>query len=342
MSRRLQFFHFGLMPYPYIPPGSEIESTWVTLSNAPLRPEGRPPPVQRVPRPGRARREARLRRHLRQRAPPERLRHDARPERDGARTSSPARRRSRVGIIGNALPLHDNPLRVAEAVAMLDVISRGPHHLRLRARDGHGVPLDARQPGLLARALLGGPRPHPQGVDGATARSTGRASTSTSPTSTPGRGPTSSRIRRSGCPGRARWRRSREAAKRRYPFMMVFAPLVVHQAQLRHVPPRGRGGRLRAARPSSSRSACRRTSPRRTRRRTPEAREHYMWLFHTGLKVPAYQHFPPGYTSGRSLRGMLEGKREVRHEGPLGPHLRGAGRRAVHHRRLARHGRREA
>ena len=30
----MQFFHFGLMPYPFIPPGSEIESTWVTLSNA--------------------------------------------------------------------------------------------------------------------------------------------------------------------------------------------------------------------------------------------------------------------------------------------------------------------
>jgi len=31
----------------------------------------------------------------------------------------------RVGIIGNALPLHGNPLRVAESVAMLDVISGG-------------------------------------------------------------------------------------------------------------------------------------------------------------------------------------------------------------------------
>src|ERR671922_2349290 len=30
-----------------------------------------------------------------------------------------------IGIIGNALPLHANPLRVAEEVAMLDVISGG-------------------------------------------------------------------------------------------------------------------------------------------------------------------------------------------------------------------------
>src|SRR4029453_3621279 len=30
-----------------------------------------------------------------------------------------------IGIIGNALPLHGNPLRVAEEIAMLDVISGG-------------------------------------------------------------------------------------------------------------------------------------------------------------------------------------------------------------------------
>jgi hypothetical protein len=33
MTERLQFWHFGLMLYPHIPPPSEIESTWVTLSN---------------------------------------------------------------------------------------------------------------------------------------------------------------------------------------------------------------------------------------------------------------------------------------------------------------------
>jgi hypothetical protein len=33
-----------------------------------------------------------------------------------------------------------------------------------------------------------------------------------------------------------------------------------------------------------------------------------MWLFHRGMKVPGYDWFPPGYVTGRSLRGMLEGK----------------------------------
>ena len=32
---------------------------------------------------------------------------------------------SRIGIIGNALPLHADPLRIAEEIAMLDVISGG-------------------------------------------------------------------------------------------------------------------------------------------------------------------------------------------------------------------------
>ena len=32
-ENKLDFYAFHLMPYPYIPPGEEIESTWVTLSN---------------------------------------------------------------------------------------------------------------------------------------------------------------------------------------------------------------------------------------------------------------------------------------------------------------------
>ena len=30
---KLRFYFFHLMPYPYIPPASEIQSTWVSLSN---------------------------------------------------------------------------------------------------------------------------------------------------------------------------------------------------------------------------------------------------------------------------------------------------------------------
>ena len=34
-------------------------------------------------------------------------------------------KRAKIGIVGNALPLHDDPLRVAEEIAMLDVLSGG-------------------------------------------------------------------------------------------------------------------------------------------------------------------------------------------------------------------------
>src|SRR5512147_3156771 len=30
---KLRFYFFHLMPYPYIPPADQIESTWVTLPN---------------------------------------------------------------------------------------------------------------------------------------------------------------------------------------------------------------------------------------------------------------------------------------------------------------------
>jgi hypothetical protein len=34
LENKLDFYAFHLMPYPYIPPGEEIESTWVTLPNS--------------------------------------------------------------------------------------------------------------------------------------------------------------------------------------------------------------------------------------------------------------------------------------------------------------------
>ena len=177
----MQFFHFGLMPYPFIPPGSEIESTWVTLSNAHYDPKVG----------------ARLyQEYLSQAVLAEKLGYDGtcvNEHHQNAYGTMPdpnvmgsqiVARTSKipVGIIGNALPLHDNPRAGRRGGRDARRAQRGPDHLRLRARDGHGVPLDAGEPGLLPRAVLGGPRPHPQGVDRRRARSPGRASTTTSRT----------------------------------------------------------------------------------------------------------------------------------------------------------------
>jgi alkanesulfonate monooxygenase SsuD/methylene tetrahydromethanopterin reductase-like flavin-dependent oxidoreductase (luciferase family) len=120
----MQFFHFGLMPYPFIPPGSEIQSTWVTLSNKHYDPKVG----------------ARLyKEYLDQAVLAEKLGYDGtcvNEHHQNAYGTMPdpnvmgsqiVARTSRipVGIIGNALPLHSNPVRVAEAVAMLDVLSEG-------------------------------------------------------------------------------------------------------------------------------------------------------------------------------------------------------------------------
>ena len=34
--QRLKFYYFHLMPYPFVPPAAEMESSWVTLSNKQL------------------------------------------------------------------------------------------------------------------------------------------------------------------------------------------------------------------------------------------------------------------------------------------------------------------
>ena len=69
--------------------------------------------------------------------------------------------RAKIAILGNGLPLRENPLRIAEEIAMLDVASGGRIDLRVRARDRRGVLLDRREPDALARAFLRGGRPHP-------------------------------------------------------------------------------------------------------------------------------------------------------------------------------------
>ena len=144
---KLDFYAFHLMPYPYIPPGEEIESTWVTLLQPPLRPEGRAPrsttstssssvAAERLGYDG----------VVRERAPPERLRDDA-----VARTSWPPylvaqTERIPIGIIGNALPLHVQPRAGGGGGRDARRDLGRADHLRLRARDGHGVPLLRRQP----------------------------------------------------------------------------------------------------------------------------------------------------------------------------------------------------
>ena len=98
-GRRMKFFNFHLMPYRHadLDAIEKNGSAWVTYLQPRLRSEEGRGALSRVSRPDGARRQARLRRRLPQRAPPDRLRHDAdpRPARGRARRAASRRPRSR-------------------------------------------------------------------------------------------------------------------------------------------------------------------------------------------------------------------------------------------------------
>ena len=73
--------------------------------------------------------------------------------------------RARIAILGNGLPLRENPLRIAEEIAMLDVVSGGRIVSGFVRGIGARVLLDRGEPHPLARAVLRGGRPHLEGLD---------------------------------------------------------------------------------------------------------------------------------------------------------------------------------
>src|SRR2546423_2558760 len=134
--RALQFYYFHLMPYPALPEefARTAEAAWVTPSNALFDPDiGH----------------ALYNRYLDELVAAEAWGWDGicvNEHHQNVYGTMPSPNliaamltqrttRCRIGIIGNALPLHDDPLRVAEEIAMLDVISGG----RVISRVGRGA-----------------------------------------------------------------------------------------------------------------------------------------------------------------------------------------------------------
>ena len=121
----MQFVYFHLMPWPYLDESFESErSAWVTYSNAHFDPERGAEVYEQ---------------YLSQLVYAEELGFDAiavnehhqtayglMPSPDVIASYLVARTdRAKIAILGNATPLRDHPLRVAEEVAMMDVISGG-------------------------------------------------------------------------------------------------------------------------------------------------------------------------------------------------------------------------
>jgi alkanesulfonate monooxygenase SsuD/methylene tetrahydromethanopterin reductase-like flavin-dependent oxidoreductase (luciferase family) len=122
----VEFYFFHLMPWPYLPPDfvERHPSAWVTLSNAEFDP---------------SKGTALYARYLDELAFADEMGFDGVCVNEHHQTAyglMPAPniiaailtqrvRRGRIALLGNALPLRGYPLRVAEEVAMLDVISGG-------------------------------------------------------------------------------------------------------------------------------------------------------------------------------------------------------------------------
>jgi alkanesulfonate monooxygenase SsuD/methylene tetrahydromethanopterin reductase-like flavin-dependent oxidoreductase (luciferase family) len=305
MKQSLQFFHFGLMPYPDIPPAEEFTSTWVNLPNSHYDPQ------------------------VGHRLYNEYLDHSVLAEKLGydgtcvnehhqnaygtmpdpnimashiiARTS-----RIRVGIIGNALPLHANPVRVAESVAMLDVISGGrviSGFVRGTGMEYHSLranPATSRERFWEAHDLIVKAWTEPGPFDW-------QGDHFDIPYVNPWPRPFQQPHPPIWLPGQGSTETITEAAKRRYPFMTVFSPLSFTKFNYDLY---RKAAADEGYEPAPEQLAfCVPTYVAETEAKAhEEVRDHMMWLFGKGMKVPGYHWFPPGYVTGRSMRGMLEGK----------------------------------
>lgn len=213
-------------------------------------------------------------------------------------------KRCQIGIIGNALPLHADPLRVAEEIALLDVISGGriisgfvrgtgmeyysynvnPTWSRDRFYEAHDLIIKAwTEPGpfrwagkhykhnyvnIWPRPLQ---RPHP-------------------PIWLPGTGSLET---------------VDYAAKMRYPFMMVFSSVAFQKKAYDLYRKLAEEKYGYEAKPEQL-AFCVPTYVAETDAiARKEAEGPIMWLFHKGLKTGPFG-MPPGYVSERSLGAMLK------------------------------------
>jgi len=300
----IQFFYFHLMPWPHLPEDFDRRhpSSWVTLSNRVYDP---------------ARGHTLYNEYLDEMELAERLGYDGlgvNEHHQSAYGTMPSpnlmaaalvRRTTKVkiAILGNALPLRDHPLRVAEEVAMLDVMSGGriisgfvrgigceylslginptdsrerfyeAHDLILRAwtEDGpfafEGKHYQVRYANVWPRPLQ---QPHP-------------------PIWLPSQGSTET----------IQW-----AAQRRYPFVSVFTSA----AQTKRLIDEYRAAAEVAgytAPPEQIGCALPTYVAETDARARKEARPHIEWLFHRGLKIPPHFLLPPGYITEASLRKFL-------------------------------------
>ena len=328
---KLDFYLFHLMPYPYIPPGEEIESTWVTLPNSHYDPKVGHRLYNEYLEQLIAGEKLGYDGAVRERAPPERVRHDALAEHHGVLPRREDRAHPDRRDRQRAAAACATRVRVAEEIAMLDVISGGriisgfvrgtgmeyysyaanPSYSQERFWEAHDLIIKAwTEPGPFA--LAG------QALPPAVREPVAAAAPAAAPAGL------AAGLRLDGD--------DQEGGRAALSVHDGVRAAVVHEGELRHVPARGRGGRLRGLA-----QAARGGDPDLRRRDRGAGAPRGEAAHHVAVperaEDPALPLVPARLHEQEVVRGHARREGQAQHEGPLRPDLRGAARGALHHRR---------
>lgn len=298
----LRFYGFHLMPYPYIPPTAEFDSSWVSLSNKHYEPQrGRQLYTE----------------YIDQLVAAEKYGFDGVGVNEHhanfyGTMPSPniiaamlIQRTNHIpiGVIGNAIPLHGNPLRVAEEIAMLDVISGG----RIISGFVRGIGCEYFNNGIApADSVERFFEAHDLII---------KAWTDDGPFIwqgdhfyVPNVNPTPRPLQTPHppiwIPGNGSLETMQFVAKHRYTYMMVFAPQWFTKLAFDGL--REECKRQDYEAPKSMFNAAVPAYVAETDEQAHrEAKAHLSWIYNTGLKIPDQIFFPPGYMTQKSFRHYI-------------------------------------
>lgn len=299
---QLRFYGFNLMPYPYIPPTEEIESTWVSLSNKhydPLR--GR----------------VLYNEYIDQLVATEKYGFDGVGVNEHhanfyGTMPSPniiaamliqRTEHIPIGIVGNAIPLHGNPLRVAEEIAMLDVISGG----RIISGFVRGIGCEYFNNGVVpSDSVERFNEAHDLIIKAWTDDGpfTWQGDHFYIPNVNPVPRPIQDPHPPIWIPGQGSLETLQFIAKHKYTYQMVFAPQWFTKLAFDGL--REECLRLGYEAPKTMVNAAVPTFVAETDEQAHrEAKAHLSWVFNTGLKIPDQIFFPPGYMTTKSFRNFV-------------------------------------
>jgi len=299
---KLRFYGFNLMPYPYIPPTEEFESTWVSLSNKYYEPQ---------------RGRQLYNEYIDQLVAAEKLGFDGIGVNEHhanfyGTMPSPniiaamlVQRTEHIpiGVIGNAIPLHGNPLRVAEEIAMLDVISGG----RIISGFVRGIGCEYFNNGVVpSDSVERFNEAHDLIIKSWTDEGpfTWQGDHFYIPNVNPIPRPIQEPHPPIWIPGQGSLETLQFVAKHKYTYMMVFAPQWFTKLAFDGL--REECKRLDYEAPRTMVNACVPTYVAETDEQAHrEAKAHLSWVFNTGLKIPDQIFFPPGYMTTKSFRNFM-------------------------------------